>query len=163
MNLKGRLRAFSLAVLVSFPFVAGAAQGEAAYLQGMLLNGEEFDLAKHRGKVVMVNFWATWCPICRANFPVWQRVYEGYRGRDFEMVAVSIDRDRESIDKFLQMHAYTVPVVWRFDAREDDLFPKIRNTPTTFFISRDGQVAMLRVGHISEAELRATVEDLLQQ
>jgi thiol-disulfide isomerase/thioredoxin len=163
MRLTRDIRVFLLAALLSVPLVAQAVQGEPAYLQAVLMNGEEFDLEKHRGKVVMVNFWATWCPACRADFPVWQRVYDGYRGRDFEMVAVSIDREDDPIHKFLKKHAYTVPVGWRFDEREDDSFPKIRNTPTTYFIGRDGKVAMLRVGRMKEAELRRTVEGLLQQ
>ena len=58
--------------------------------------------------------------------------------------------------------SYTVPVARSFDEREDDGFPIIRNTPTTFFIGRDGNVAMLRVGRINEAEIRRAVEGLLQ-
>ena len=163
MSLTRKIRIFLLAFLLSGPLFVQADEDEPAYLQTPLMDGQEFDLEKHRGKVVMVNFWATWCPACRADFPVWQRVYDGYKGRDFEIVAVSIDREEEPIHKFLKKHAYTVPVGWRFDEREDDGFPKIRNTPTTYFIGRDGKVAMLRVGRIKEAELRQTVEDLLQK
>ena len=162
MRLTRDIRVFVLAVLLSVPIFSQAVQGEPAYLQVVLMNGEDFDLAKHRGKVVMVNFWATWCPACRAEFSVWQRVYDGYRGRDFEMVAVSIDRNEYPIHKFMKKHSYTVPVGWRFDEREDDGFPRIRNTPTTYFIGRDGNVAMLRVGRINEAEIRRAVEGLLQ-
>ena len=163
MRLTREIRGLLLAVLLTVPALAHSVQGEPAYLEAVLMNGEEFNLEKHRGKVVMVSFWATWCPVCRADFPAWQRVYDGYRGRDFEMVAVSIDRDQEPIHEFLEEHSYTVPVGWRFDDREDDGFPKIRNTPTTYFIGRDGKVAMLRVGRIKEAELRRTVEGLLRQ
>lgn len=163
MGLTRKIRILLLALLLSGPLVVQAVEDEPAYLQTPLMNGQEFDLEKHRGKVVMVNFWATWCPACRADFPVWQRVYDGYKGRDFEMVAVSIDREEEPIREFLKKYAYTVPVGWRFDEREDDGFPKIRGTPTTYFIGRDGKVATQRVGRIDEAELRRTVEGLLRQ
>ena len=150
-------------VLFAVPNMVQAVQGEPAFLQTVLMNGQEFDLEKHRGKVVMVNFWATWCPACRADFPVWQRVYDSYRGGDFEMIAVSIDRDKDALHPFLKKYAYTVPVSWRFDGREKDAFPKLRNTPTAYFIDRDGKVAGSRIGRIEEAELRSTVEGLLQQ
>ncbi len=162
MRLTRYIQALLLAIFLSVPIFAQADQGDPAYLQAVLMSGEEFNLEKHRGKVVVVNFWATWCPACRAEFPTWQRVYDRYRGRDFEMIAVSIDRRENDLHKFMRKYSYSVPIGWRFDEREDDGFPKIRNTPTTFFIGRDGKVAMKQVGRMGERKLRRTVEDLLQ-
>ena len=133
-----------------------------AQLRGTLVDGAPFDLAQYRGKVVMVNFWATWCPACRADYPVWQEAYEWYEGADFEMVAVSIDRDQAALQKFLDKHPYTIPVVWRFDPDEDDTFPKIRGTPTTFFVGRDGGIVLARQGRFELYELTQTIEALLQ-
>jgi len=162
MSLSAKIGVVILAVLLGVPAVQ-AAEDEPEYLQAVLMDGEEFDLAKHRGKVVMVNFWATWCPACRADFPIWQKVYDGYQDRDFEMIAVSIDREDDPIHRFLKKEGYTVPVGWRFDDREDDSFPRIRKTPTTYFIGRDGKVALMRIGRIRETELRRTVDGLLKQ
>ena len=138
-------------------------KAEPAELTGVLTNGAAFDLAQHQGKVVMVNFWATWCPACRADWPVWQETFERYRDSDFEMVAVSIDRDQAALEKFLDKHAYTVPVVWRFDSREKDSFPAIRKTPTTYFIGRDGTIVERRLGRISKSDLNETIEEMLQR
>lgn len=154
---------FLLAIVLGLASFAGAAQDEPAELRGVLTDGSPYDLAQHRGKVVMLNFWATWCPACRADWPVWQQAYEQYRGTDFEMVAVSIDRDQGALEKFLKDHPYTVPVVWRFDAREKDRFAAIRKTPTTYFIDRDGNIAERRLGRISKSELDETIEALLQR
>ena len=111
----------------------------------------------------MVNFWATWCPACRADWPVWQETFERYRDSDFEMVAVSIDRDQAALEKFLDKHSYTVPVVWRFDSREKDSFPAIRKTPTTYFIGRNGTIVEHRLGRISKSDLNETIEEMLQR
>ena len=158
-----RARNFLLAMVLGLSTLAHAAQEDPVELTGVLTDGTPFDLAQHRGKVVMVNFWATWCPACRADWPVWQEAFERYSESDFEMVAVSIDRDQGALEKFLKKHPYTVPVVWRFDSREKDSFSAIRKTPTTYFIDRDGNVAERRLGRIGEAELSKTIEALLQR
>ena len=162
MDLRARLETFLLVVVLGAASLCHAADEPPVQLSGVTTSGEPFDLAQHRGKVVMVNFWATWCPACRADFPVWQEVYEWYEGADFEMVAVSIDRDQAAVDRFLEQHKYTVPVVWRFDSRGKDTFPIIRGTPTTYFIGRDGEIASVRQGRFELYELTQTVEALLQ-
>ncbi len=149
-------------MLLGVMTVGHAAEDTPARLTGVTAAGAPFDLAQHRGKVVMVNFWATWCPACRADWPVWQETYERYRGGDFEMVAVSIDRDQAAVTRFLDTHPYTVPVVLRFDSREKDGFPGIRKTPTTYFIGKDGRIAEVRLGRISPDQLTETIEALLQ-
>jgi thiol-disulfide isomerase/thioredoxin len=163
MNSGKRIRRFLLAIVLGLASFAGTAQDGPAELRGVLTDGTPYDLAQHRGKVVMLNFWATWCPACRADWPVWQQAFEQYRGSGFEMVAVSIDRDQGAMEKFLKDHPYTVPVVWRFDTREKDSFAAIRRTPTTYFIGRDGKVAERRLGRISKSELDETIEAMLQR
>jgi thiol-disulfide isomerase/thioredoxin len=162
MRLTRDIPALLLAAFLSVSIFAHAAQGEPAHLQTPLLNGGAFDLKKQRGKVVVVNFWATWCPVCRAEFPTWQKVYEDYQDRDFEMIAVSIDRKKRDLDKFMKKSSYTVPIAWRFDELEDDGFPKIRSTPTTYFIDRDGNVVKEQLGPMGDQELRKTLDGLLQ-
>ena len=138
------------------------ADGTTPRLSGVLTGGAPFDLARYRGKVVMVNFWATWCPACRADFPVWQEAYEWFQDAGFEIVAVSIDRDQAVLQQFLDKHPYTIPVVWRFDPRATDSFPNISGTPTTFLIGRDGEVVSVRRGRYDLYELTQTIEALLQ-
>jgi thiol-disulfide isomerase/thioredoxin len=162
MTLTRKFQALFVALFLSVPVFAQANQGEPAHLQAVLMDGEEFDIKKHRGKVVVVNFWATWCPACRAEFPAWQRVYDDYQDRDFEMILVSIDRKKDDLDKFMKTTKYTIPIGWRFDDREDDGFPKIRKTPTTYFVDRDGNVAMEKLGRIGETKLRRTLDGLLE-
>lgn len=151
-----------LVVVLSAASLGHAAENAPMQLSGKLVNGAKFDLAQYRGQVVMVSFWATWCPTCRADYPSWQEVYEWYEGSDFKMVAVSIDRDPDALQRFLKKHDYTVPVLWRFGQQENDTFPKIRGTPTTFFIDRDGKIVASHEGRIDLYEMTKTIDALLQ-
>ena len=163
MSLAKRIVSVIVVMLLGVTGLSHAAETNAPHLRGFLTDGTPFDLADQRGKVVMVNFWATWCPACRADWPVWQQVYERYQGGDFTMVAVSIDRDQKALTRFIDRNPYTVPIVWRFDSREKDGFSAIRKTPTTYFIGKDGQVAQVRLGRISPEQLSETIEALLQR
>ena len=75
------------------------------------LDGKEVHLAALRGNVVFVNFWATWCPPCRDEMPSLQSLAHRFRGRPFQMVAVSVDGEGRSIvRKFLEKGRYDIPV-----------------------------------------------------
>lgn len=156
-----KIRFLVLLVALCCSAVAMAVSDEPESLQGFLTDGTPFDLTQHRGNLVMVPFWATWCPACRAEFPMWQKMYERYRGKGFELVAVSIDRSEEDLGRFQRAHEYTVPMLWRFDERETDSFPSIRRTPTVYFIGPDGTVALIHIGRMSEQQLTENIEVLL--
>jgi thiol-disulfide isomerase/thioredoxin len=136
--------------------------GDAAQMEGRLISGEKFNLTQWRGQVVMVNFWATWCGVCKSEMPDWQALYERHRGKGFQMIAVSVDDDEPEVREFVTRNKrYTYPVAWRFDKSEDDNFPTIRATPTTMFIGKDGQVALVKAGAITADELERIVKSLL--
>lgn len=153
-----------LLTLTAAPALAQAAGdniGDPAKLEAVLLNGEKVDLEKWKGKVVMVNFWATWCPVCRAEMPGWEKFYETNKARGFEMIALSVDDDEARVRAFMAEKKYRFPVAWRFDKAEDDDFPTVRGTPTTYVVDRQGKVALKQVGRASEDALKQTLEKLL--
>lgn len=82
-----------LAALTAAPVLAGAASdiGDPAKLEAVLINGQKVDIEQWKGKVVMVNFWATWCAVCQTEMPVWQKFYEANRGKGFEMIAQTVN------------------------------------------------------------------------
>jgi thiol-disulfide isomerase/thioredoxin len=127
------------------------------------LHGKKVTLSELRGKIVMVNFWATWCPVCRAEMPDWQKFYEANKARGFEMIAMSVDDGEDEVRAFMAKMKYRFPVGWRFDKVEDDDFPTVRGTPTTYFVDRQGKVALKKVGPVSGELLSQTVEKLLAQ
>jgi peroxiredoxin len=115
------------------------------------INGKEVSLSDHRGKVVLVNVWATWCPPCRKEMPSMQKLYEKFKGDNFEILAVSIDSEaREAVAPFMQKMNLTFPAL--LDPREAirPLYG-ITGVPESFIIDRDGILVEKIIGPINWA------------
>ncbi len=74
--------------------------GNDVLLEGLFLDGKELDWASYRGKVVLIDFWATWCGPCRGEIPNMKAMYEKYHDAGFEIVGYSVDQDLEALEKF---------------------------------------------------------------
>jgi peroxiredoxin len=105
------------------------------------------DLAQLRGKVVLVFFWSTDCPVCLDKLPELRRNLEGWRGKDFVIVAVSQDRSMADLKAYEQVLERVAPVnaqmkiVWRRDGAHRDSFGELpANIPTTIVLDRRGAV-----------------------
>jgi thiol-disulfide isomerase/thioredoxin len=142
--------------------LAGPDIGEAAKLKTVSLEGKPLSLDELKGKVVMVNFWATWCPTCRAEMPGWQKLYEANKAKGFEIIAVSIDDDEEELRREAKARGFTFPIAWRWDDRTDDNFGDIIGTPTLYVIDKTGKVAWMKRGRTSADQIAAAVEPLLK-
>ncbi len=103
------------------------------------LDGTTFDLAKLRGKVVLVNYWATWCAPCRKEMPKLDAFYRRYRGRGLEIIGISIDfqRDFKKVRKAVEAVTYPTAVA---KAITDDGFGTPKGVPITWIIDVDGKV-----------------------
>jgi cytochrome c biogenesis protein CcmG, thiol:disulfide interchange protein DsbE len=103
------------------------------------LDGRTFDLAKLRGKVVLVNYWATWCAPCRKEMPKLDAFYKRYHERGLEIISISIDFERD-LDKARRMaQGVSYPTAIAKSIR-DDGFGIPRGVPITWIIDRDGKV-----------------------
>jgi thiol-disulfide isomerase/thioredoxin len=106
------------------------------------LAGEPLDLAAYRGKVVLIDFWATWCGPCVAELPNVIAAYEKYHGQGFEIIGISLDKDREQLTSFLQEKKMT----WRqyFDGLgwQNKVSTRygIDSIPATFLLDREGKI-----------------------
>jgi peroxiredoxin len=120
-------------------------------------------LSDYRGRVVLVNFWATWCPPCRAEMPSMQTLYEAYRDRGFVVLAVSGDsQGREVVGPFVGEYRLSFPVL--LDPRQRaQLRYGVGAIPTSFVVDRRGRVVSREVGAVDwdSPAARALVERLL--
>ena len=113
-----------------------------------LMGGGEVSLADYRGKVVVLNVWATWCGPCREEMPSMQRLYQSLKGQPFEMLAVSIDtRGSQDVDPFVKKLNLTFPVLYDTDKKVPSLY-QTTGVPESFIIDKNGVVAKRIIGPI---------------
>jgi thiol-disulfide isomerase/thioredoxin len=121
-------------------------------------------LPEARGRVVIVDFWASWCAPCRASFPAYARLQAEYAARGLVIIAVSVDEDPAACAAFVRKFAPPFAVVRDADHK---LVRSVRvpAMPTSFLIGRDGRVKFIHAGYHSgstESALRTEVESLLR-
>ncbi len=127
------------------------------------LDGQQITLHALRGKVVVINFWATWCSPCKAEMPAMQQVYEAYRTQGLEILAITVERDTAAIEAFVQQYGLTFPILLDSETMAARQY-QVHGTPTTFFVDRQGVIRWVVVGGpMSEGLLRSKVETLLKE
>ena len=126
------------------------------------LDGPSWTLSQHRGRVVLLNFWATWCPPCQAETPALVRVASEYRAQGLDVVGVAMDQDSmNTVPAFVA--EYHVPYPILLPRPFSPLTAVVQSVPTTFLIDRRGRVAQAYVGEVDEGSLRRELERLLQE
>jgi len=125
------------------------------------LKGEEVSLSDFEGKIVVLNFWATWCPPCKAEIPDFIEICKLYEDRDVQFVGVSVDKSVEDLKKFVNDFNINYPIL--IDNTIDNVSPrwKISGIPTTFILSKNGKVLSFNVGMMARAQLVKAIEDAL--
>ncbi len=121
------------------------------------LNGKPVSLSDYRGTPVLLNFWATWCPPCRAEMPYLQQVYEEWSVQGLKLLAVNIGESSAEVEEFMQSYNLTFPVL--LDTKQDvSQIYNIRYIPATFFIDKDGIIQVVKVGPFqNKAEIESTL------
>lgn len=125
---------------------------------------DSYTLSEIRGKPVLVNFWASWCPPCRSEMPAMQRVYEDFQDQGFIVLAVNSTHQDNLGDAitFAKIRKLTFPILLDQDGGVGALYD-VRSLPTSFFINPQGIIEDVVVGGpMSEALLRIRVEQLLE-
>ena len=107
--------------------------------------GKETSLSQLRGKVVLVNFWATWCPPCLDEIPSMQRLHRRMVNKPFEMLALSVDNSWEPVNRFLDENGFKLPVYADFDKRISTLYGS-HMWPETYIVDKKGKIAYKVVG-----------------
>jgi cytochrome c biogenesis protein CcmG/thiol:disulfide interchange protein DsbE len=127
------------------------------------LDGEIITLEGLKGRVVLVNAWATWCPPCVLEMPGFQSVYEDYRDQGFTVLGISRDEGSPDVVRaFLKEKGITYPVAMAWQASLKG-FGEVGGLPTSYLIGKDGKVKHRVEGLFAEPALRMAVRQLLAE
>src|SRR5579884_2710571 len=127
------------------------------------LSGGSWRLSDHRGEVVVVNFWATWCGPCRDETPGLVRFWHQYAGKGVAVVGVNImdDNPKTDVPPFVSEFRIPYPIVLADSSVS--LADHIEGLPTTFLLDRRGRIAQKWVGELDDNELRDAIDKLLRE
>lgn len=123
------------------------------------LNAKDINFSQSQGKVVLVNFWATWCPPCVAEMPSFQKLYDDY-GQDVDFYFVTSEKP-EKVQRFLDKHQYSLPTFIQSYAAPEQM--QSRALPTTYLLSRDGKIVIEETGtaNWNSSKMRDLLDELL--
>jgi len=125
------------------------------------LNGDKFVLYELRGKPVILNFWATWCPPCIKEMPVFQKLYEENKG-ELIVIGVNLQEDKETIEKFIKKINVTFPIILDKDGKIEQKYNVILK-PSTYFIDKNGLIADKKLGEIKEYDIKSRSRKILNR
>jgi cytochrome c biogenesis protein CcmG, thiol:disulfide interchange protein DsbE len=117
-------------------------------LKLLTLDGKEVKLSDYKGKVVLVNFWASWCPPCKEEMPIFEKVYQKYSDKNFVILAVNMDTSEGAMKEFLEKNRYSFPIV----RIKGEAGLNIPGLPTSYLVDKDGSVKKIRLGVYRELE-----------
>jgi thiol-disulfide isomerase/thioredoxin len=117
------------------------------------LTGAPLQLSALKGKTVLLDFWATWCPPCRADDPALNKLYDKFGGKDLEIIGISVSEDRQVVEKYLAAHPHRYPIVLTTDNEMPRPY-QVRVFPTYIVVGPDGNLAAVAEGDQGFRELR---------
>ena len=148
MLINRRITVISVAV-VWLAAPALATQGDVKLAPSVALHladGTMVTAASYKGKVLLIDFWASWCVPCKTSFPALDGLYQQYRDRGLRVVAVNLDERPQDADAFLALHPHVMPVA--FDARGDSAKAfGVRGMPSSVLIDRAGNIRFTHMGY----------------
>ena len=126
--------------------------------------GTQISLSDFRGQAILVNFWASWCPPCRAEMPSMENVYREYQDKGFVVLAINVthqDNLNDAAD-FVKEQGFTYPILLDEMGIASQEY-QLRSLPTSFFIDREGIIQQVTLGGpIPETNLRVIIEGLIK-
>ncbi len=126
------------------------------------LEGDSIQLSDLRGRPVVINFWATWCPPCKAEMPAIVREYERYKDQGLIVLAVNQAEGPEKIVPFREEYKMTFPILLDTHMKVSQLY-EIRFLPTTFFIAPNGKITDMVTGGMNDAAVRVHFQRLMKE
>src|SRR5512139_1021063 len=114
------------------------------------MRGHTQRLSDYRGKWVLVNFWATWCPPCLREVPDLIALHDAHKDKDLVVIGVALDSTKEAVQKFVAKHRVTYPVVVG-DYKQAEQVGEIEGLPTTYLFDPSGKVVVTHTGVVTQA------------
>jgi peroxiredoxin len=126
------------------------------------MNGQLVKLSAFKGKVILLDFWATWCPPCKAEIPGFVELQEAYRDKGLQVVGVSVDDTPDKLKPFASEYKMNYPVLVGLE-RDDlqDAYGPMWGIPTTYLIARDGRICRKNSGIVGKAKYESDIKGLL--
>ncbi|MDZ7689748.1 MAG: TlpA disulfide reductase family protein [Balneolaceae bacterium] len=138
-------------------------QAKANDFTAKLMSGESFQLSAQKGKVVLMNIWATWCAPCHDETPDFVDLYEQYRDQGLVVLGVSIDEQGRSVVKpFMEKYSVTYPMVID-DGTIMEKYGPTMGIPTSYIINKQGNLEYFSVGALTKKELEPRLKELLEE
>ena len=125
------------------------------------LTGQTIDLSAYRGKIVLLDFWATWCEPCREEIPRFVELQNKYRDQGLQIIGVSMDDEPEPVREYNQRFNMNYPVAMG-DAKTGELYGGVLGLPIAFLIGRDGRIEAKHIGATDISVFEQEIKALLQ-
>ena len=121
------------------------------------LDGDSITLSDFRGKSVFVNFWATWCPPCRAEMPDIETIYQEYKDKDLVVIGVDLREAPDSVRRFVEDGGYN----WTFVIDSDGEVATsywVASIPTSFFVDKHGIIRVIQIGTMTTSTMKRILD-----
>jgi thiol-disulfide isomerase/thioredoxin len=136
---------------------------QSAWANDGALSKLQAELKSHQGKVIYLDFWASWCVPCRQSFPWLNEMEQKYQAQGFKVIAVNLDEESELASAFLEKWPAEFTVLFDAEAETAEFY-QLKGMPSSFILGRDGAIAKSHVGFFMkntsnyEAEIRQLLE-----
>jgi peroxiredoxin len=128
------------------------------------MEGRSVTLSQYRGKVVFLNFWATWCPPCREEMPAMERLHGVFEGQDFVMLAINVEQDLAPVRAYLDKNPHSFTVLLDQQGTVQNLY-RVFRFPETFLLDQEGRLVerFLGVRDWSSVEFMKRISSMVGQ
>jgi cytochrome c biogenesis protein CcmG/thiol:disulfide interchange protein DsbE len=156
-------RIFGIAILLLLPLGAEAAS-KAPNFSLPTSHGKKLRLSDYRGRVVYLDFWASWCAPCQESFPWMRKMQSRYRKKGLRVITINLDKDKKQAREFLRRHRINFPVAYDPKGRIATRYG-VRAMPSSYLIDRRGRIVMVHLGfrESDTAKLEARIKRQLKK